>query len=157
MQPRRRKHEPIRPVSDAVFLHLHDCLTRCITSGVSVSFYGKTRGGEPIMLDIEDPAYLNMASANARALLELLDLEPGDEPSGDASMPEARRAVMRARATFERRADGFTREGSDTKRPGQVRFIEGGIAREYLAMRLDAFEKFLNVVADKGAISIYWA
>ena len=124
---------------------------------VSVHFYGKTRGGEPIMLDLEDPASLNMASANARVVLGLLGWEPGDEPSGEVSMPEARRAVMRARATFERRAEGFTRTGSDTKRPGRVRVVECGVDREYLSRRVDDFERFLNVVVDKGAASIYWA
>ncbi len=109
------------------------------------------------MLDLEDPASLNMASANARVVLGLLGLEAGDEPSGAASMPEARRAVMLARATFERHADEFTRTGSDTKRPGRVRVVECGVDREYLARRIDDFERFLNVVVDKGAVSIYWA
>jgi hypothetical protein len=124
---------------------------------VSVHFYGKTPGGEPIMLDLEDPASLNMASANARVVLGLLGLEPGEEPSGEVSMPEARRAVMRARATFERRVESFTRSDSDTKRPGRVRVVECGVDHEYLARRIDDFERFLNVVVDKGATSIYWA
>ena len=72
-------------------------------------------------------------------------------------MPEARRAVMRARATFERRADAFARTGSDTKRPGRARVVECGVDREYLSRRVDDFERFLNVVVDKGATSIYWA
>lgn len=124
---------------------------------MSVSFYGKSADGAAIMLDIEHPAYLNMNSANARTFLLFLGLEPGDEPYGECSMPEARRAVIRARATFERKAGGFTRKGSDTKRPGQPRVITGGVDEDYLALRLDSFEKFLNVIASKSAVSIYWA
>lgn len=64
---------------------------------------------------------------------------------------------MRTRATFERKVDGFTREPSDTKRPGQPRVITGGVDDDYFRLRLDSFENFLNVVAEKGATSIYWA
>lgn len=124
---------------------------------MSISFYGMTADEKPIMLDIEDPAYLNMNSANGRSFLEFLGIEPGPEPSGECTMPEARRAIMRARATFDRHASKFTRNGSDTKRPGQPRVISGGIDEDYLALRLDSFEKFLNAVAEKGAVSIYWA
>lgn len=124
---------------------------------MSISFYGKKADGKAIMLDLEDPAYLNMNSANGRAFLEFLGIEPGPEPCGEVTMSEARRAVMRARATFERTVGAHTREGSDTKRPGKVRVIEGGIGPEYFKLRLDSFEAFLNVVAEQGAISIYWA
>jgi hypothetical protein len=63
---------------------------------VSVTFYGVTVDHEPIALDIEDPAFLNMASANARAFLAFLGIEPGADPSGGTSLPEARRAAMLA-------------------------------------------------------------
>jgi len=33
---------------------------------VSVTFYGKRLEGTAIMLDVEEPAYLNMANGNAR-------------------------------------------------------------------------------------------
>jgi hypothetical protein len=124
---------------------------------MSVSFYGKRADGEPVMLDYEDPAYLNMASANARVFLLFLGLEPGEEPCGEVGMPEARRAVMRARATFDRRASQFTRPGSDTKRPGRVRVVQGGLDEDYLALRLDSFERFLGAVVERGATSVYWA
>ncbi len=125
---------------------------------MSATFYGKTQDGKPIMLDIEHPAYLNLNFGNAYALLGLLGLDPGqDYLHGEVTMAEARRGVMLARATFERRAGKFTREGSDTKRPGKVRIIQGGMGEDYLARRLDDFEKFLDVVAEMGATSIYWA
>lgn len=125
---------------------------------MSATFYGMTKEGEPIMLDLEDPAHLNVNFGNAYALLGLLGLDPGqDYLHGEATMPEARRGVMLARATFERRAPQHTRQASDTKRPGKVRVVQGGADEDYLARRLDDFERFLNVVAEKGATSIYWA
>jgi hypothetical protein len=123
---------------------------------LSIDFYGKAGNGKPIMLKLDDPAAVNMANANGRRFLEFLGLDPGPEPAGEVSMPEARRAVMRARATFERRVPAFTRQESETKWPGQVRVIEAGLSEEYFERRLNDFEKFLNVVTAKGATSIYW-
>lgn len=124
---------------------------------MSIEFYGKKTDGEPIMLDFEHPAFISMSNANGRAFLEFLGIDPGPEPAGEITMPEARRAVMRARATFERRAPQFTREESDTKRPGRARVIESGIDVEYFERRLNDFEKFLNAVAEHDAAFIYWA
>lgn len=124
---------------------------------MSIDFYGKTASGEPIMLGFDHPAAVNMSSANGRAFLEFLGLDPGPEPAGEVGMPEARRAIIRARATFARRVRGFTREGSDTKRPGETRVVSGGIDDGYFARRLDDFERFVGAVAEMGATSIYWA
>lgn len=44
-----------------------------------------------------------------------------------------------------------------TKRPGLVRVIVAGIDGNYLQRRLDDFERFVLHVAEKGAVSIYWA
>lgn len=123
---------------------------------MSVTFCGRAADGTPIALDIEDPAHLNMSSANARTFVFFLGVEPGDDLHGEVTTPEARRAVMRARATFERRVGGFICKASDTKRPGKVRVIEAGIDVEYIAMRLDDFERFLGAVAERGATIIYW-
>ena len=126
------------------------------TRSVSVTFYGRRPDGTPVTLDIEDLNSLNMASANARVFLSFLGLDSGPEPDGDVPVPVARRAVIRARATFERRACRFTRTGADTKRPGQCRVIVGGIDEDYFGRRLDDFERFLGVVVEKGATRIYW-
>jgi hypothetical protein len=123
---------------------------------VSVTFYARRDNGSPIALDIEHPAYLNMASANARAFLLFLHVEPGDEPSGEIPIHEARRAIIRARATFDRRVGSFVRESSDTKRPGMVRVVVGGIDDAWFERRLADFERFLVVVGDLGATMIWW-
>jgi hypothetical protein len=123
---------------------------------VSVTFYGMTADREHISLDLHHPAYLNLSSANARAFLLFLGLEPGPEPSGEAPLSEARRGIMRARATFARRVRGYTRKSSDTMRPGQCRVIEGGLDVAYFARRIDDFERFVDAVAAKGATLIYW-
>jgi hypothetical protein len=123
---------------------------------VSVTFYARRDDGTPIRLDIEHPAYLNLASVNARAFLEFLGIVPGEEPSGEVSIHEARRAVIRARPTFERRVGAFVRLGSDTQRPGEVRVIVGGIGGEYFGRRLTDFERFLVVVTEMRATVISW-
>jgi len=124
---------------------------------MSVTFYGMTDDRRHIALDIEDPAHLNLANENARCFLFFLGIEPGDDLTGEVGMPEARRAIMRAKATFDRMVGGFTREANDTKRPGKARLISGGIDARYFERRLDDFERFLNVIAANGARAICWA
>jgi hypothetical protein len=76
---------------------------------------------------------------------------------GEVTMPKARRAVLLARATFDKNVGGFTREASDTKPPGRCRVIEGGIDEVYFARRLEDFEVFFDAMTECGARSIYWA
>lgn len=123
---------------------------------MSVTFHARGADGRLIFLDLDDPAHLNMASGNARLFLEFLQIEPGPEPSGEIGLPEARRAIMRARATFGRRAPAFSREPYDRKRSGEARFVSPGIDASYLAMRLDALEIFLGRVVARGAVSLLW-
>jgi hypothetical protein len=123
---------------------------------VGVAFYGRRRDGSAVFLDTEDPRWPNFSCANARAFLEFLRLDPGYGPDGEATLPEVRRAVMRARATFERQARRFTRASTETTRLGKCRVIVGGIDEAYLARRLDDFERFMNAVVERGAVAIYW-
>ena len=123
---------------------------------MSVTFYGRTSEGAPIAIDIEDPAFMNLSCANARLFLEFAGLEPGADLSGEITLPEARRAIMRARATFDRRVGEYTRAGNDVRRPGGCRVIEGGVGADYFQRRLDDFGRFLGIVAERGAISICW-
>jgi len=126
------------------------------TSSVSVTFYARRSDGTTIALDIEDPRWLNFSCANARAFLLLLRLDPGLGPDGEAALPEVRRAVIRAHATFERRAPRFGRPATDTQMSGRCRVIVGGIDEAYFDRRLRDFEKFLDAVVGMGAVAIYW-
>lgn len=126
------------------------------TSSVSVTFYGRRPDNTPVFLDIEDANWLNFSSANARAFLAFLRLDPGYGPDGEVTLPELRRAVIRARATFERRAPRFVRAPTETTRLGRCRVIVGGIDEAYFERRLGDFERFLNAVVGMGAVAIYW-
>lgn len=110
-------------------------------------------------LTFEHPAFFHLNMGNAAALLGLLDLltPPNDSQYGSCTLPEARRAVLQARARFTRKASGFTREGSDTQKPGKARVIRHGLDEDGLASRLDAFEEFVNTMDRMGAERITWA
>lgn len=123
---------------------------------MSITFHATRADGTPIKLDIHDPASLNFASANARVFLAFLGVVPGDDLAGEIKLPEARRAVIRTRATFDRRVGKFTRAATDTRSPGRARLTQAGIGPEYFVRRLDAFERFLDTVVAKGAVSICW-
>lgn len=124
---------------------------------MSVTFFGRTADGSPIHLDIEDPNHLNMSSANARTFLLFLGLDPGPEPAGEITIYEARRAIIRARATFERRVDAYVRGPSDTRQPGMVRVIVGGVDATWFERGLTDFDRFVAVVGEMGGTAIYWS
>ncbi len=111
-------------------------------------------------LEYEHPAYLGLNMGNAHALLSLLGLarlRENDTQYGSCTMPEARRAILQARARFERTAHEHTREGSDTKRPGGARFVTKGLDEDGLKLRLDMFEEFVNTMDRMGADRIRWS
>lgn len=116
---------------------------------------------------------LNLSNWNARALLGLLGLT-GEH--GTVGLPEARRAVMRARATFERRAAQLV-GGSHLGPLGEalcaegVRVVhEGNVARilrgpqvitneldaDGLAERLERFAAFVETAGAMGATELRW-
>jgi hypothetical protein len=115
---------------------------------------------------------LNLANGNARLLLKLLDLHWEARPDwdgldGSCSLPEARRAVVGARARFDRKAPALARparveygkprtneDGTVELRP--VRLFEMGADEDYLAGRLDAFEKLLGDLERAGATHVSW-
>ncbi len=117
--------------------------------------------------DLSDPRDVNLCNANAVALLGLLGLEPGEGLCGQAPLPEVRRAVIRARATFQRRVRPFLREesvvygrprvnedGTVELRP--VRVWRGGIGEDYLARQLDRLEVLVEALAARGATHLAW-
>lgn len=122
---------------------------------MSVTFYGTTIEGTRVSIPPEHPRFLNLANGNACKFLLFLGL--GDALCGEVRLPEARRAIIRTRASFDRRVHAFTRDSSDFKRPGKARVLTRGIDQEYFERRLDDFERFIDFLAESGAIGVQWA
>ena len=123
-------------------------------------------GDRPTRLDLgERLEFVGFASVPGRAILELLGLA-NDELLGEASLPEFRRALIRARAIFDRRAPEFVEEtrteyGRPIERDGvvemrPVRAIYGGVDLEGLERRLALLEDFTAVAVAAGATDINW-
>ena len=118
--------------------------------------------------DLADPRNVNLANLNARAFLAFLDLQDQREDLyGEAPIPEVRRAIMRARATFHQRAHAFVRrseivhgsprvnhDGTVELRP--VRVWVGGIDEEYLMRQLDRLGVLVGELAERGATHLGW-
>lgn len=125
-----------------------ECL-RCFGSGVETVFG-------------EDPVALNVAGDNGQVLLAVLGLKP--EPYGELTLPEARRALMRARnrpslASFAR-GDVEVRGPRGSRSDGAVelglRFRCGGLSEERIRQYLDRFEEIVRVAQERGADRIVW-
>lgn len=130
-----------------------------------------------------DRLYLNLNNGNARALLALLgwaaapsqiplgEIRVG-EPTGEfdlmgeRALPDARRAVMVARATFDRRAGALVRESETlygaprVREDGAVdmrpRVMVGGLDAEGLRDRLESFAALVEEGATLGAVQVTW-
>jgi hypothetical protein len=120
--------------------------------------------------ELEDPRFVSWSYGNAVAMFGLLGLFIKSEAglTGEAPVADIRRAIVRARATFERRAPGFERaeviqhgaprthaDGSIELRP--VRAWSMGLDTEGMRVRLDAFERAIHELARRGATHITWA
>jgi hypothetical protein len=109
---------------------------------------------------------LSFASVPGRAILDLLGLA-NDELLGEATLPEFRRALIRARSTFDRRAVAFVEPTRvETGRPAErdgvvelrpVRVVWGGIDIEGLDRRLALLEEFAVAAVSAGATEIVWS
>jgi len=126
--------------------------------------------------------FLNLNNVNARALLALLgwaaapsriplgEIRVG-EPTGEfdlwgeRTLPDARRAVMVARATFDRRVSALVREddcgaprvredGAVEMRP--VRVQSFGLDAEGLRDRLESFAALVEEGGTLGAVKVTW-
>ncbi len=117
--------------------------------------------------DLNDPRSMNLANDNARAFLGLLGLGTDCDLYGEVPLPEARRAIIRARATFHCRVGAFLREeavvfgrprvhddGTVELRP--VRVWIGGVDEDYLARQLDRLAVLVEALAERGATHLGW-
>lgn len=123
-------------------------------------------GGTGVEVEEVNDLFLNLCNGNARALLALLGLR---EAWGTVDIAGARRAIMLARATFDRRAPALTREPVTEHAPARVEhegnvarvvpgatFHTGGFSATDLRDRLDAFAELVETGARLGAIAISW-
>ena len=111
-----------------------------------------------LLLGFEHPDFFHLNIGNAVAVLNMLRL-PCDHGYGECTMPEARRAIMQARARFERTASEFTRETIPMSRPsqGRARFASGGLDEDGLMLRLEKFARFVDVMTVLGATLLRWS
>ncbi len=115
---------------------------------MSIDFYGKI---SPVR-----PGWVTEL-VNARAFLELLELQPTEDLQGELSVHDARRAVMKARALFDLKVNKHTREEQEGHGARGARFFEGGLSRERLQEYLERFAALVEVYASAGCTHIYWA
>lgn len=99
---------------------------------------------------IEGP---NWTYDNAHRMLGLLGLPYRMvELTGEVSIHDALRAVIRAKALFDELAPMYEREEVREKR-----YIGFALDRDGLKMRLEQFAEFAKLALEAGANSIYWA
>lgn len=123
-------------------------------------------GDRPTRLDLgERLEFVGFASVPGRAILDLLGLA-NDELLGEATLPEFRRGLILARATFSRRAKAFVqpsrveygrpvdRDGVVELRP--VRVVYGGVDLEGLERRIALLEEFVAAAIAAGATDVAW-
>lgn len=118
----------------------------------------------PGRVDLGEEVYFNLCNDNAMAMLRALGLPA--EYTGECGIPEARRAIMRARATGSAanhtRADeaiyGEPRANEDgTVELRPLRIFSQGLDEDGLVRRINLFAEIIELAATKGATHIQWA
>lgn len=121
--------------------------------------------GEGVEQFIEtDSPFINLCNENAAVFLHVLGL--GSELQGELTLPEARRAFMRA--SNRKGLDSYGREGEvlygapRTRDDGTVemrpiRVFDKGRSPEYIPELLHSFINFLGSAAERGATKIFWS
>jgi hypothetical protein len=124
---------------------------------VSISFYGvdSTTISRGCARMVGEDDALNLANENACALLGLLELPR--EPHGNVPIPEARRAIIKARALFDRKADAFTRKADEGHGVQGARFFVAALDSVKLQNYLERFAHLVERFAGQGCTHIYWA
>lgn len=125
---------------------------------MGIQFSGE-HGKRPLLtmhrLGYNHPDFFELNYGNAVAFFGLLGWT--FEPVGSRTVAEARRAIMGAKARFDRTAPLHTREGSDTKDPGRARIVRGPLNEEGLRTRLERFEKLVQWLIDIEADRLVWS
>lgn len=120
-------------------------------------------GGSGVeMVIVDDRPELNVANGNARLLLAALRLDDS-ELIGRITLPEARRALIRARAgslePFTRQAfieHGAPRSEGDVVALRPVRVFAASLDEHQMAGYLDSFEALVMGAEASGAKYIHW-
>lgn len=114
-------------------------------------------------VETDDAPFLNFSNPNAVILFRVLDV---DINKGSLSLPEARRALIRAnsRASLKEFVrPPHTEYGSPREvSPGvidmrPIRWHDFGVPEKKIQSYLDDFRDFLAKVIEKGATKIFWS
>lgn len=120
--------------------------------------------------EVDVPEEFGLANDNARLVGELLGLrlEGPHGLIGAVSLPEARRAVIRARATFATRSGPLARpdrvaygpprlESDGTVNLKPLRLFARGASVDYLAHQVDVFARLVHALEAAGATHLCWS
>lgn len=109
-------------------------------------------------LDDMHPDAVNWNNDNARLVFGLLGLisDNDDGLCGECELPKFRRAIVRARALFDKRAPRFTREAETGRGARGCRYFMGGCSVEQLRQKVDQAERFALAVEKRGATHVTW-
>lgn len=128
-------------------------------------------GGTGVSPIEEGGIEINLCNLNAAAFLTLLGFEVCEHLIGKCTVATARRALMGARARFDRVAPGLVREGVELVSPrrvatredgvlelvgGRLRGVTGSLELEDLRGYVRRFSMFVELVARHGATHIVW-
>jgi len=150
-------------------LNHNETRTTTFSDGKTVSYPAMVHLCDDPEAEFDHPLWLNLANDNALAFLGLLGITVSDESDlyGEMALAEVRRAIMVARATFERKAVNFTREdesdygkprdnGNGTIEMRPLRLHSKGLDTDRLARYLDRLAALTEALAAKGATHITW-
>ena len=150
-------------------LNHNETRTTTFSDGKTVSYPASVHICDDPEAEFDHPLWLNLANGNALAFLGLLGVNVADESDmyGELTLAEVRRAIMVARATFERKAAGFTRDeesvygkprdnGDGTIEMRPLRVHSAGLDTDRLARYLDRLAALTEALAEKGATHITW-
>jgi len=119
---------------------------------VTISFYAshdEIKNVKSYIRELEGP---NWSNDNASRMMDLLQLgNKGLWESDPVDLPIAFRAVIKARAKFNKIAKHYTRD-----EVREERYYVQGLTENDLLCRLNQFEDFLIEARKIGAKTIYW-